>query len=503
MPDHKFFISTAIPYVNAQPHVGFALELVQADVLARYHRQKGEATFFLTGTDENALKNVQAAEKAGEEIKSFVDRHAAIFEKLTGALHISNDDFIRTTEERHIRGAQQLWQACAKAGDIYKKKYLGLYCVGCESFLTEKDLVDGLCPEHKTKPEKVEEENYFFKLSKYQKQLEHLIDTGNLKIVPQSRRNEILSFIREGLEDFSISRSRERAKNWGISVPDNESQKIYVWIEALSNYINALGYGTDGERFAQWWNDQNNLTHIIGKGVIRFHAVYWPAMLLSAGLTLPKEIIVHGYLTVDGEKISKSLGNIIDPFELIKKYGVDPMRYFLLREIPSGEDGDFSYAKLEERYNGDLANGLGNLAQRVITLLEQGLVGEFNYRQSFEDPAGLAAIQTAQEKYQAGFANFRLHESLAAVWELIGWANGYVNEHRPWELAKSDPDHFLKVMTTLARVLLEISRLLFPFLPATAEKISASLGWDLNKDLSGLDHEKLAIKKGEGLFPRT
>ena len=369
----KYFITTAIPYVNGYPHLGHALEFVQTDVLARYNRLRGREVFFLTGTDENALKNVQSAEKAGEDVKTFIDRHADVFRKLTEVLNLSNDDFIRTTEERHILGAQKLWKACEERGDIYKKKYQGLYCVGCESFKTEKELIDGLCPEHKVEPEKVEEENYFFRLSGYEKEILRMIESDELKILPSSRKNELTSFIKEGLEDFSISRSRERVKNWGIPVPGDDSQILFVWFDALSNYINALGYGGDESKFQEWWENNPNKEHLIGKGITRFHAIYWPAVLISAKLKLPSQILVHGYLTIDGEKISKSLGNVIDPFKVVEKYGVDPVRYFLLREISSGEDGDFSEKKLEQRYQADLANGLGNLVQRVLTLIENNL----------------------------------------------------------------------------------------------------------------------------------
>jgi len=374
MQKNRFYVTTAIPYVNAAPHIGFALEIVQADAIARYHRLIGDDTFFLTGTDENALKNVQSAEKAGVPVKKFVDRNSQRFEDLKGALNLSFDDFIRTTEERHVKGAQKLWQAC-DPDDIYKKGYRGLYCIGCEQFYTEKELVEGKCPEHGTVPETVEEENYFFKLSGYQEQLIKLIESDELKIIPATRKNEVLSFIKGGLEDFSISRSNKRAKGWGVPVPGDESQVAFVWFDALSNYINALGYANDGEKFKKYWLENPNRTHVIGKGIIRFHAVYWPAMLLSAGISLPTEIFVHGYLTVDGQKISKSLGNVIDPFALVEKYGTDPVRYYLLAKFSPFEDGDFSEAKLKETYNSDLANGLGNLVSRVAKLAEGKEIG--------------------------------------------------------------------------------------------------------------------------------
>ncbi|KKU53501.1 MAG: Methionine-tRNA ligase [Parcubacteria group bacterium GW2011_GWA1_47_11] len=415
----KFFITTAIPYVNAAPHIGFALELIQADTLARYQRQQSRPVFYLNGSDENSLKNVQAAEKAGEEIGAFVARHAEEFRELSKVLNISNDDFIRTTEERHVLGAQKFWQACNAAGDIYKKKYSGLYCVGCEAFITEKELVDGLCPEHRTKPDLVEEENYFFRLSRYQEQLEKLISSGELKITPATRKTELLKFIRQGLEDFSISRSNERAKNWGISVPGDDSQKLYTWFDALTNYINALNFASSGELFNTWWDKESERVHLIGKGITRFHAIYWPAMLLSAGELPPSEVVIHGYITIDGEKISKSLGNTIDPFVVVEKYGLDPVRYFLLREIPSGEDGDFSLAKLEQRYTADLANGLGNLVQRVLTLIDSNLQGELIYDSKLEEVSVLEQIKITEERYHQHIVEFKLHEALADIFSLI------------------------------------------------------------------------------------
>ena len=501
MKMNKYFISTAIPYVNADPHIGFALELIQADVLARHNRQVGDQVFFVTGTDENALKNIQAAEKAGEDVKKFVDERARTFKKLTEALNISNDDFMRTTEERHIRGAQKFWQAC-KSEDIYKKSYKGLYCVGCEEFKTQKDLIEGVCPEHRTKPEIVEEENYFFKLSKYQDKLLKLVESDELKITPSSRKNEILEFIRGGLEDFSISRSRERAKNWGIPVPGDDSQIMYVWFDALTNYINALGYGISlvGEdaRFKEFW-ENGQTAHLVGKGITRFHAMYWPAMLLSAGLALPKEIFVHGYVTVDGEKISKSIGNVVDPFHVVEKYGVDSVRYFLLREIPSGEDGDFSYKKLEERYNGDLANGLGNLVQRVATLIENNLDGELIYSKDKSDKH--EGNNMNSESYDNAIKEFRLHDALGQIWKLVTEANQYIDERKPWIEVKDNPENFLKTMTTLVGMIHRVAWLLQPFLPETAQKIAQVFGDDLsNKEIP--ENHKFLVKKSAGLFPR-
>src|SRR3989344_1895241 len=357
----KFYITTAIAYTNARPHLGHALEFIQADVLARYHRLAGDDTWFLTGTDEHGTKIARAAEAAGKPEQEFVDEITKAFINLDEKLNISNDDFIRTTDRnRHWPAVIKLWNKLVENGDLYKKEYEGLYCVGHEAFIKKSELVDGFCPIYKTEPEKIKEENWFFKLSKYKKEIKERIKSDELRIVPESRKNELLNLL-DDAEDVSFSRPSKDLK-WGIPVPGDDTQTMYVWADALTNYISAVGYADETEQFKKYWPVD---VHLIGKDILRFHALYWPAMLLSAGLDLPKAIYVHGFITVEGEKMSKTVGNVIDPFELIEKYGSDVVRYFLLREIPSTEDGDFSFKKLEDRYNGDLANGLGNLVQRV------------------------------------------------------------------------------------------------------------------------------------------
>jgi len=459
-----FYISTAIPYVNGAPHIGHALEFVQADVVARYRRQQGDNVFFLTGTDDNALKNVQAAVAAGVSVDSWVNQHADVFKVLVKKLDISNTDFIRTSiDTRHLRGAQKLWQSCQDE-DIYKKKYKGLYCLGCEEFKSANELINGECSEHPGKKvEVIEEENYFFRLSKYQKQLDELISTDALKIVPETRKNEALSFIRGGLEDFSISRSRERAQSWGIEVPNDSSQMMYVWFDALSNYINALGYADEAELFHHFWKTSHERIHIIGKGINRFHTIYWPAMLLSAKVRLPSKIFIHGYLTINNQKISKTLGNVIDPFEVIDRFGVDATRYYLLREIPAYDDGDFSYEKLSERYDSDLANGLGNFAARVSTLGEK--IGTFSMAESLISDEIKNIIAQTQKSVSVHLDLFLFHEALLSIWSLISFGDKYVNEKQPWKTQ----DH--AVITNLLFILYSVSELLIPFLPATAEKI--------------------------------
>ncbi|MBI2582793.1 methionine--tRNA ligase [Candidatus Azambacteria bacterium] len=458
----KFYLTTSIAYVNAPPHIGYALELVQADVIARYHRIKGEDVFFLTGTDEHGRKIVQAAEKLGKPTEEFVDENSEKFRALTNALNISNDDFIRTSDQkRHWPGVHLFWRRLEDAGDLYKKEYEGLYCVGHEAFLKKSDLADGKCPDHGTEPEVLKEENYFFRLSRYQDQLLKRYESGEIKILPESRKNEVLAFIREGLEDVSFSRPSKDLP-WGVPVPDDPSQTIYVWAEALLNYVTGLGFGGEEARFNRYWPAD---IHFIGKDILRFHAIIWPAMFLSAGLPLPKQVNVHGWLTLSGEKISKTKGNTVDPFELVSQYGVDPVRYFLLREIPSGEDGDFSIEKLEERYTSDLANGLGNLVSRVFTLAE---------RNNIVTPELVEGPSTSLGQYQevaAAIERFELHKALEAIWQLIKQSDEEIDREKLWELAENDRTRFQEVIQRLLHRISAIGELLQPFLPETAEKI--------------------------------
>lgn len=456
-----FFITTAIDYVNAAPHVGHAVEKVLTDVVARYHRELGEETYFLTGSDENSLKNVQAAEKAGRPTAEFVAENAEAFKNLAGSLNLSFDQFIRTTEKRHFDGAQKMWRAF-KADDLYKKVYKGLYCVGCEEFKFEKDLVDGLCPDHQKAPEVVEEENWFFKLSNYSERLLELIESDALKIYPDYRKNEVVSFIKMGLEDFSISRSVARARNWGVPVPEDESQIMYVWVDALSNYITALDYATDGERYGKFWASDSERVHVIGKGILRFHAIYWPAMLLSAELPLPTTIYAHEYLTINGQKMSKSLGNVIYPSELVEKFGIDGTRYLLLTALPYSKDGDLSWEKMTEKYNADLANGLGNLVSRVIKMAN-GIDDEV---------IEVGRVEGIQRQL---IGEFKIVDALAEIWSQISLANKEVDDKKPWELVKTDAEEFEKVMKGLLSRLRYIAYDLRPFLPSTAEKIEVAL----------------------------
>jgi methionyl-tRNA synthetase len=477
----KFYIPTSIVYTNQRPHIGFALELVQADVLARYHRLLDEEVLFSTGTDQHGTKNAQSAEEAGKTPERFTEEIATEVKRLTEVLNLSNDDFIQTTDKkRHYPAVEKVWLRLKENGDIYKKKYKGLYCIGCEAFITEKDLINWKCPIHERTPEAIEEENYFFRLSKYQNQLEKIIRAEKIKIVPESRKAELLSFITQGLEDVSCSRPKEKLE-WGIPVPDDKTQTVYVWLEALVNYLSVLDYAANGDKFKKFWSPD---VHCIGKDIfVRFHGSLWPAMLLALGLPLPKIIFVHGFITVGGQKMSKSLGNVIDPFELVKKYGTDAVRYFLLREASPFEDLDFTYEKFEKRYNSDLAAGLGNLVARVITLAARSN-SKFQIPNSKQIPnlKFQTIINKTWKNWKKALDNFKFNEALISIWDLISFCDGYIEKERPWEKSNKQ----LSIINDLLSVLANISQFLQPFLPETSEKIL----------------KQIKTKKPEILFPR-
>ena len=484
----KFYITTAIDYVNGKPHIGHALEKIQADVLARYDRAKGADVFFLTGTDEHGAKIARAATAAGKEPQMFVDEISEQFRMLKETLNLSWDDFIRTSDQaRHWPGAQKLWGKLFDAGKLYKKTYHGLYCVGHEAFVTEKDLVDGKCKDHQKEPEAVEEENWFFKLSDYTAEIKEKIENNELAIIPFTRQNEIMSLLNEGLEDVSFSRPRKDL-SWGIPVPHDPDHTMYVWCDALTNYITAIGYGTDEENFAKRWPAQ---MHVVGKDILRFHAAIWPGMLLAAGLPLPEGIFVHGFITVEGQKMSKTVGNVIDPVELVQKYGTDPVRYYLLREISSGEDGDFSYKKFEDRYNGDLANGLGNLVARIAALGEKISPVECELAEEDWEHEREARIKEVRQKYEVFMEDLRLNDALACTWELISFADKFINDKKPWKL--SDEHELARVIANACYLIEAVSELIAPFLPASSERIREQIV---------LRDGTFIIKKGDGLFPR-
>ncbi|MFD8248498.1 methionine--tRNA ligase [Nocardia sp. NPDC059691] len=504
------FASTTIPYVNARPHLGHALEYVQADAYVRSMAQHGDDVFFLTGADENSLKNVLAAEREGMSTRELVDRNVIYFEELIKSFDIEVRDFIRTSARAdHHAGAQEIWRRIAANGDLYTKDYEGLYCVGCEQYYDRAELVDGKCPEHLTVPELVRESNYFFRLSRYADQLLDAIESGRIKIFPQTRQNEITGFIRSGLADISVSRSMERAHGWGIEVPGDSSQVIYVWIDALTNYINALGWSRDAEEFETYWNKAARRIHFLGKGVIRFHAVYWPAMLLSAGLPLPTDLVVHGYVTANGQKLSKSLGNVVDPIDLVNRYGIDAVRYYLLAELTPFGDGDFSEERLIARHNTDLSNGLGNLVSRVTSMIGRyrdgvvpapGQAGSAEQALADEVVASAAASLAAAERYD-------YRESLAAIWKLVRQANAYVDEKAPWNLAKTGDDAELDLtLFYLAAAVRQLGGLILPYLPDPGAAILRCFeGPDRTSPQAATWLDDLAgqrLEKPDALFPR-
>ena len=475
------YITTTIPYVNARPHIGHALEVVQADVLARFRRQHADRVRFQAGTDDNSLKNVLAAQAAGQSVREFVDRNAEAFLALGPALSLTVDDFIRTSRDlRHRPGVERFWQACAAAGDLYRKRYEGLYCTGCEQFYSPAELRAGRCPEHDTEPQRVAEENWFFRLSRYGGALRAAITSGELRIEPAGRRNEVLAFIDGGLEDFSVSRPAERAGGWGVPVPGDPSQVIYVWFDALCNYVTALGYGTGDDAYRQWWVSAGRRVHLLGKGVLRFHAVYWPAMLLSSGQPLPTDIVVHDYLTAGGQKISKSSGSSADPVALAAEYGTDAVRWWLLREVPRVGDADFTIERMIARADDELANGLGNLVNRVVAMIARYRGGRVPGPQPVaaggEDLT--AAIRHADGRIAAALEDFDFRQATAAVWAIADEANRFINRVRPWELARAESADaaVTRQLDAVLRALFEacsaLGRELAPFLPDAAARIT-------------------------------
>lgn len=489
----KFYITTAIDYANAKPHIGHALEKVQADVLARYWRLKGKEVFFLTGTDEHGAKIVRAAVEKKKPIKEFIDKNTKEFQQLLKDLNISNDYFIRTTnKKRHWPAVRKVWNKLSVNGDIYKKQYKGLYCYGHEAFVTKKDLKNGICEMHGKKPEKIDEENYFFKLSKYTKQIQSAIKKGKFKIIPKTRENEILKLLEQGLKDVSFSRPRADLK-WGIEVPRDKTQTIYVWADALTNYISALGWGTSLDaKFKRFWPAD---VQVIGKDILRFHAAIWPAMLLSLKLPLPKILFVHGFISIEGQKMSKSLGNVIYPRDLIKKYGADSLRYYLLAEIPASKDGDFSLEKFEARYNGDLALGLGNYLARIVGLgekhLDESLKSEMSVKTKQE-------LDKRWKKYEMAIQDFKFSDAIKEIQALVSFGDKRINNIKLWELVQNDNERFKKEISDVATLLAYVAWMFLPIIPNASEEIFKQLG--INKDSKTT--WKFKMKKGQALFPR-
>ena len=462
------YISTTLPYVNADPHIGHAFELIHADSLARYYRLIGKNVFFSTGTDEHGQKIYKKAFEEKEDVINYVDKYALRFKNLTETLNLSNDNFIRTTDEDHIKAAQNLWQICDQKGDIYKKKYKGLYCVGCERFIKEDELEDGKCKDHpNTTPEEIEEENYFFKFNNYQKELIKYLESEEV-IVPSWRREEALNFVKNGLEDFSISREKERMP-WGIPVPGDENQVMYVWFDALTNYISTLGWPLEKEKFESFWQEGLTL-QLAGKDQVRFQSLIWQAMLLSAGIKNTDKVIYHGFITSEGSKMSKSLGNVINPETLIEEYGRDALRYFLLRHINTFEDSDFTKEKFKNAYNAGLANSLGNLVSRVVKMAEN-----YSVKVAFEIENEEMALSDEFTDWRKVIESFDIAKTMDYIWGEISSMEKYIAETEPYKLIKTDEEKAKEIIAYLMIRLWDISVMILPFLPDTAEKIQQYL----------------------------
>jgi methionyl-tRNA synthetase len=468
----RFFITTPIYYVNDKPHIGHTYTTLVADVLTRFFRLQGNEAFFLTGTDEHGIKIAESAEKLGKTPKEFCDENSGLFKKTWENLNIKYDYFIRTTDKNHEEIVKKFIEVLNKKGVIYEKEYEGLYCNECEKFLTEKDLENGLCPDHKTKPKKISEKNYFFKLKKYLADIDNLINEGKIKISPDFAKKEVLGLLKQNLEDFSISRQKQKV-GWGINLPFDNQQVVYVWVDALLNYVSAIGYGYENEKFDKWWNNAE-IIHLLAKDILKFHTIYWPALLLSAGIKVPDKEFIHGFFTVNGQKMSKTIGNVIDSNNMVDNFGVDATRYLLLSQFPFGQDGDVQESRFVEKYNADLANGLGNLVARVLTLARKY---EVNIDAQIISDIVLSIIKKTRNNYNKMMEDLKLFDALKEIWGLISFCDKYMNENKPWKIDQKDfsVENSKLVIVDLLFCINEISNMITPFLPQTSEKIKEQL----------------------------
>lgn len=456
----NFYITTTLPYVNAEPHIGFALEILQADALARWQRLSGHEVFFNTGTDEHGQKILEAANKAGKGVQEYVDFYAGRFEELKKALNLSYDAFIRTTDENHLKAAQEIWRRCKANGDIYEKEFEGLYCVGCERFLSQRDIVDGKCAIHSlTELEHMKEKNWFFKFSKYEKELLEYLSNPEA-VIPDWRREEAIKFVKDGLEDFSISREKARL-SWGVPVPDDDTQVMYVWFDALTNYISTLGWPDEGGNFKKFWTEGHTL-QLAGKDQVRFQSLMWQAMLISAGIKNTDQIFYHGFINSDGQKMSKSLGNVISPYDLVKKYGTDATRYLLLRHVHSTEDTDVTWEKLDEWYEANLVNGLGNLVSRIMKMAETNL----------ENPPEIPEERIPQD-FKDALGKYDFNAACEIVWKKIGELDRKIQETEPFKLVKTDQERGRAIISELSQELYTVGRMLNPLMPESNAVIEA------------------------------